>query len=426
MTETDVQIKRLGARGDGVAETPGGVLFVPFALPGEVWGVRRDEQDANGLKRLTSHPDRREPACRHFGVCGGCVAQHVPVELYLSWKRSIIVEALQQHGIDADVAPCIAIGTGTRRRTILTASQQNGRAVLGYFKRSAHDLVDVDMCPILVPEIVSRLEALRTLAGRLLRRGETLRLTIVAAQEGLDVAVTEVEATRVSDASTRAGLAALADASGFVRLTVAGVEIFQRAQPTLSSNGVSVPIPQGAFLQASAMAEREMAGLVVAAVADAGAVADLFSGLGAFALAIASTARVTAFDTDAVGLDALAAGLRRASGLKPIETVTRDLFREPLSRTELRAFDAVVLDPPRAGAKAQSQMLARSDVATIAAVSCNPGTFARDARILIDGGYQLDRVVPIDQFVYSEHVELVATFSRAKALRRSSNWRRRR
>ncbi|MEM9028301.1 MAG: methyltransferase [Pseudomonadota bacterium] len=406
----DVIIDRLGSRGDGVADTADGSIYIPFALPGETWRVPLYDQATAPPVMMTASADRTCDVCAHFTACGGCVAQHMPSDLYVGWKRELVVEALGHNGITADVRPCAPTEAASRRRTILTAKRGPTSVTLGYHRRGAHELIDVTTCPVVVREIADRLDGLRALATQLLASGETMRLTVVAAREGLDVTA---DAPRLPvDAEAQALLAQCADDAGLVRLTVNGATMFQTSQPTLQVGDIAVPLPPGVFLQASASAEQKMVALVTAAVGNAESVADLFCGLGTFAVALARHARVRAVDTDATALAALDDGLRRAQRRKTVLCVRRDLFREPLSRLELKDFDAVVFDPPRAGAKAQAEMIAKSAVPKVVAVSCNPGTFARDARALIEGGYTLETVVPIDQFVYSEHVEIVASFRR--------------
>ncbi len=432
-----VVIDRLGVRGDGIAETGDGPVYVPFALPGETWclpgsGCLRGSGSLRGSGRLPGSEglpgvaggaaqlveaagDRVEPLCKHFGVCGGCCAQHVPPADYAAWKRGLVVDALAQQGLrDVAVGELVTTGPGTRRRAVLTAERHGKRVTLGYHQRASHTLVAIEMCPILVPAIAERLEPLGALAGQLLRPGDRLRMTVVSAGEGLDVTVSDVTVPDAPDAL--AALATAARDAGLVRLSVSGVPVFQSAQPTLRVAHQAIPLPPGgAFLQASGVAEAEMRALVVAATGSARFIADLFCGVGTFALALAAEAKVDAFDSDGDAVAALGSAVRTAQGLKPVSARQRDLFREPLSRRELSDYDAVVFDPPRTGAKAQAEMLAKSDVATVVAVSCNPGTFARDAHLLVAGGYELTEVTPIDQFVFSEHVELVAVFRKAPA-----------
>ena len=408
----EVDIARLGAQGDGIAQTPDGPSYVAFALPGE--RVRVDGRELPELLSAPS-PERRQPLCRHFSTCGGCVAQHMSEPLYDAWKRGIVVEALRQRGLDVEVGPLRRVASGTRRRTVLTARQERGGVVLGYHRRRSHDLFAVEECPVLQPAIVSRFAALRAIAGHIARR--EIRLTVLLTPVGLDVAADGAGARL--DARAAAALARLAAGHGIARICIDGETIVELARPALTMEAASVVPPPGAFVQAVAEAEAEMIRLVVAAAAKAKRVADLFCGVGTFTLPLARHAAVLAVDAGEASVAALAAAARHGQGLKPIETKVRDLFRVPLSAKELEVFDAVVLDPARAGAEAQSRQLARSAVPVAICVSCNPGTLARDVRILVDGGYALESVTPIDQFLYSQHVEAVAVLRRQRRSRAS-------
>ena len=402
---TEVDIVTLGAQGDGIARTPDGPIYIPFALPGE--RVRAGGEGSPELLSAPS-PERRQPLCRHFAICGGCVAQHMSEPLYETWKRGIVVEALRQHGIDVEVGPLHRVAPGSRRRAVLTARREHGNMVLGYHRRRSHELFAVEECPVLQPAIVSRLAGLRAIAVQLARR--EARLTVLSTPLGLDVTVEGADARL--GARTATELARLATDHGIARICVDGETIVERAKPALTMGGANVEPPPGAFVQAVAEAETAMVDCVLAGAGKARRVADLFCGIGTFTFPLARRARVLAVDGDEQALRALDLAARHAQGLKPIETKVRDLFRVPLSTKELAGFDAVVLDPARAGAEAQARQLARSTVPVAICVSCNPGTLARDARILLDGGYALESVTPIDQFLYSHHVEAVAVFTR--------------
>jgi 23S rRNA (uracil1939-C5)-methyltransferase len=403
----EVDIVGLGAQGDGIAQTADAPSYVPFALPGE-----RVRVGGQGLPELLSapSPERRKPTCLHFATCGGCVAQHMSDALYASWKRGIVVEALRQRGLDVEVGPLRRVASGSRRRTVLTVGRERGEMVLGYHRRRSHELFAVEECPVLQPAIVSQLSGLRAIAGKLAR--PEIRLTVLSTPIGLDVAADGAGAR--PDARAAAELARIAEAHGIARICVDGETIVERARPALAMDGASVEPPPGAFVQAVAEAETEMVRLVVIAAAKAKRVADLFCGIGTFTFALARRARTLAVDDNEAAVAALGAAARHAQGLKPIETKVRDLFRMPLSPRELESFDAVVFDPSRSGAEAQARQLARSAVPVAICVSCNPGTLARDARILVDGGYALESVTLIDQFLFSAHVEAVAVFRRAR------------
>jgi 23S rRNA (uracil1939-C5)-methyltransferase len=402
----EAEVGRLGVDGDAVVETINGPVMVAGALPGE--RVRIDA--ANRVEILLPRSSERQaPVCRHFGICGGCAAQHMSARLYANWKRGIVIDAFRHRGLSPEVAPLITVAPGSRRRAVLTCRRGNDRLVVGYHQRRSHALIDIEECPVLAPEIVSALAGLRALADLLLEPSGELRAVIVLTETGLDVSL---EGNRHLDAGMRAEIARLATSHHFCRLSFGGEPVVELARPELTFAGVASVPPPGTFLQAEASAEACMTSLVVAAVAKAKRVVDLFAGIGTITFAVARSARVLAVDVDTVALSALAAAARHAPGLKPIETKARNLLREPLSAKEFDGVDAVVFDPPRAGARSQSEQLARSTVKTVVAVSCNPATLARDVRMLVDGGYRLETITPIDQFVFSSHVEVVAVMRR--------------
>ncbi|MFY0614597.1 MAG: class I SAM-dependent RNA methyltransferase [Hyphomicrobiaceae bacterium] len=404
-----MNIVRLGAHGDGVTEDAGDPQFVPFALPGERWRQTGD----GGFERLSDAPGRVVPPCPHYGTCGGCVAQHMSETVYTEWKTNLVRQAFAHHGITSDLRPLWRAPPGSRRRVTFSVAAADGRIRFGFREARSHTLVEIKACTIAAAEIVDVLPVLGTVLAEIANNGplpSDTRLHVMRADNGIDVLVSGVKKTL--SAAVREKLAGVADQGGILRLIVGNDEIFQSAHPVLQVAGADLRLPAGVFTQAVAAAETAMAVAVVKALGRAKRVADLFCGLGTFALPIAKRARVVAIDNQSDAVAALAGAVRHAQGLKPVECVTRDLFREPLSRNELKAFDAVVFDPPRAGAIAQSEALARSKVPCVVAVSCNPATLARDLRILIDGGYTLHSVLPIDQFLFSAHVEAIAVLRR--------------
>jgi 23S rRNA (uracil1939-C5)-methyltransferase len=406
-------ITEIGRRGEGLAETPAGPLHVPYTLPGETVTV----EDWDG------HPDRRRlltvdvasgeriaAICPHFGVCGGCALQHWSPQHYRAWKRDLVVEALAQVGIETAVDPIIdAHGEGRRRAVFHARRGTRDILAVGFAALRAHHIVPIDRCPILAPSLNGALAAAWAIAETLKGERKPLDIHATASEAGLDVDVRGSGPLSVKRAGELAGIA---EKHRLARLTRHGEIVVQRAVPTLMIGRARLALPPGAFLQATAAGEAALAQLVAENCDGAQKIADLFSGVGPFALRLAERARVTAVDNDKDALAALQRAAANTQGLKPIETIPRDLFRSPLMAAELKRFDTVVFDPPRQGAQAQARELARSKIATVAAVSCNPVTFARDARTLIDGGYRLTRVTPVDQFLYSAHVELVARFER--------------
>jgi 23S rRNA (uracil1939-C5)-methyltransferase len=406
-------IVRLGHRGDGIADTPGGPIFVPFTLPGETVTVGP----------VAGHPDRRHlihvdkpshersaPVCKHFGVCGGCALQHWSLAEYHLWKRSLVVEALAQANVLAPVDDLIDAHGAGRRRAVLHARRGTGDIVeVGFTAPRAHHIVAIDACPILAPGLSGAIQAAWAIAETLKPAGKPLDIQMTATDSGLDV---DVRGSGTLNAARLAALARVAQMHDLVRLTRHGELVAQRTQPLLRIGRAQVPLPAGAFLQATEEGEATLARLVAGHVGKARRIADLFAGIGTFALHLAERARVSAADSDAAAVKALERAATTTSGLKPIEAQTRDLFRRPFVASELNVFDAVVFDPPRQGAEAQARELIKSTVPLVIAVSCDAATFARDARTLIDGGYTIDHVTPIDQFRYSHHVEIVATFQK--------------
>jgi 23S rRNA (uracil1939-C5)-methyltransferase len=405
-----LEIARLGAQGDGVADTPAGPVFVPYVLAGE--RVQADVRGERGrlVAVLNPSPNRIAPICRHFTHCGGCALQHVERGTYLAWKRDVVSTAFGARGILAPVGHVVTVGLGARRRATFSARRTGRSVVLGFFEARGNEIVDLQECPVTASAIVRALPGLKRLIEPLVTQKFPVRLTVTLAANGLDVALEDVPGEPSPEVRER--VAREAAAAKLARVTIAGDTLYQSTIPAVRFGDANVVLPARAFLQAAPAAEAEMVRLVTAAVGAAKRVADLFCGLGTFTFPLAKRSAVLAVDGDKQAIEALANAAKRTPGLKPIETKSRDLFREPLSGKELESFDAVVFDPPRAGAAAQASALAASKVQTVVAVSCNPATLARDARILIDGGFTLEAVTPIDQFLFSPHIEAVAVFRR--------------
>jgi len=414
-----VVINRIGRRGDGIADTDAGPIYVPYALPGETvevdpWPGHPDRRRL--IRTVIADRDRIEPICPHFGVCGGCALQHLATAKYREWKRGLVTEALAQLGIDAAVDELVdAHGDGRRRAVFHARRGTHDLLEVGFAALRAHHVVAIDRCPILAPALAGAIEAVWAIAEALTNEGKPLDIQVTATGTGLDV---DVRGSGPLTAPRTAELARLAERHRLARLTRHGEIVAQRAAPTVKIGRADVVLPPGSFLQATAAGEAALAQLVEVHCSGAKAIADLFAGVGPFALRLAANARVSAFDNDAAAIAALTRAASVTPGLKPIATQVRDLFRRPLVTSELAPFDAVVFDPPRQGAEAQVRALAASAVPAVVAVSCNPTTFARDARLLIDGGYQLKRVTPVDQFLYSAHVEIVALFRKSGRSRR--------
>lgn len=403
-------IARMGHRGDGVADTPEGAVYVAYTLPGETAEVERVGDRARVVALLQPSLERVDPICLHFGVCGGCAVQHWDFARYREWKRQTVEAALAHAGVQAPVGDLVdAHGTGRRRATL--HARRGGRKILsvGFAGRRSHLVVAIDRCPILEPALERAFAVAWRLAEALEVSNKPLDIQFTKTLGGLDV---DVRGAGPPDAGMIARLGQIAGEEKLARLTRHGELMAQLAEPLIAIGRARVTLPPGAFLQATEAGEAALAERVIAAAEGAKRVADLFSGVGTFSLRLAESAQVTAIDASEPAVAALARAATTTQGLKKIHTQARDLFRRPLLTFELDPFDVIVLDPPRQGAEAQMRTLSSSKVRRIIYVSCDAATFARDARLLAAGGYRLAEVVPVDQFRYSPHVELVGTFGR--------------
>jgi 23S rRNA (uracil1939-C5)-methyltransferase len=407
-------IDRVGHFGDGVALVDGESVYVPYTLGGEtvevapVPGHHPDRRRLLAVERAS--PERITPFCKHFGVCGGCAIQHWEAAHYSDWKRNLVVETLAQAKLACDVDPLIdAHGLGRRRITLHARMGTHDVLRVGFAAANSHDIIPIDRCPILDPGLSGAIEAAWALAEPLISVGKPLDIQITATDNGLDV---DIRGSGPLPAKMIGTLSRVAEQHRLARLTRHGELVLMRSPPTVAIGAARVTLPPGSFLQATVAGEETLAALVGERCKRAKHIADLFCGVGPFALRLAANSKISAFDSDAGAVAALQKAAASASGLKPVRAEARDLFRRPLMPQELRDFDAVVFDPPRQGAQAQAQQLAASKIPVVVAVSCNVATFARDARILIDGGYRLEGVTPVDQFRHTPHVELVARFAR--------------
>ena len=413
-SDIDIEIAALGAQGDGVADTPDGPIYVPFVLPGEQVRVRlQGEGRAELLKILTPSPKRVSAPCRHFTRCGGCAMQHAAPDFYREWKQGLAGAALKARGIDAQVEPLIGARPRSRRRATFAATRTKSGATVGYYMQGTHEIVPLVECPLVVPEIEAALPALASIAACGLSRRSRASLLVTSTINGLDVYVT---GGKPLDGPLRADLGREAGAANLARLSWNGEIVAERLPPEINLSGLRVALPPGGFLQPALEGEVTLTGLVRDGIGKARRIADLYAGCGTFAAAFAHAATVHAVEGEKASLAALDRAIRSqgpALGLKPVTTETRDLARRPLLSSELEKFDAIVIDPPRSGALPQAEEIAKSAVPVVASVSCNPATFARDARALIDGGYRLERVTPVDQFLWSPHLEVVGIFRRS-------------
>jgi 23S rRNA (uracil1939-C5)-methyltransferase len=406
-------IDRLGHLGDGIAAGADGTVYVPGALPGETVDVEdvAGHPDRRHLLRIVSaSPERIAPICPHFGVCGGCAIQHWDSNCYRAWKRDLVVDTLRLAGVDAPVAELVDAHGAGRRRAVLHARRGTHDVLeVGFSAARAHRVVAVDRCPVLAKSLDGAIETAWELADALGPTSKPLDLSVTATDVGLDI---DVRGSGPLSTALVSSLARVANKRDLARLTRHGELVVMTRMPTLRMGRATVQLPPAAFLQATAEGEAVLARLVLAHCSRSNYAADMFAGIGPFALRLAERMRVHAVDNDELALAALQGAAATTSGLKPVTVERRDLFRRPLAAAELERCDLVVFDPPRQGAEMQSRELASSGVPRIVAVSCNPGTFARDARVLVRGGYRLVDTTPVDQFRYAAHVEIVALFEK--------------
>jgi 23S rRNA (uracil1939-C5)-methyltransferase len=416
----ELTVERVGARGDGVATHEGKPIYLPFTAPGDRVRARigksRDEGHMGAVVEVLSAGARQAAPCPHFGACGGCALQHLAGETYGTFKEAVVRAALERRGLDAGVVePLRRLPPGTRRRARLALHRpRQGSVRVGFHARESHEVVDMRVCSVLHPALLALVAPLRELSAQLLRAGETGAAVLTRVDSGVDALL---ELPQPPDFATLELLASFAESNDLARLSWRRedepvVPVAERRRPRVVFAGVSVDVPADGFLQASADADSVLTELVLGGIGSAKRVLDLYAGLGTFTFAIAERAAVHAVDGARSAIAALTAAAARATLGGRVTAENRDLESRPLMPDELRRFDAAVFDPPRAGAKSQARALAESGIARLVAVSCNPATFGRDARALVDGGYRLMRVVPVDQFVWSAQVELVAWLER--------------
>lgn len=411
-----VTVESIGGLGDGVANGPDGRYYVPYAAPGDRLEVRPGAARADGraarITRIVAPgPDRIAPVCRHFGVCGGCALQHLSPSAIAALKRDAVATALARRGLrDFALAPTVRIAPGARRRARFVF--RRGRAAaFGFRAPRSHAIVDIAQCPAIRPTIAALVAPLKALAQSVAGLGQNAEILVTETDSGLDILFRPAAGDEPSLAD-RERLAAFADAHDIARIAWDGARgaepLAVRRQPRIAFGSAVVDLPLDAFLQPSLDGESAIAGAVTRASAGAARIADLYAGCGALTFPLCAIAPVHAYE----GNDSMVAAMRRAAAGLPVTAHRRDLARDPLNEAELAAFDTIVFDPPRAGAKSQAAAIARAQAATVIAVSCNPTTLGRDLRLLVDGGYRLESVLPIDQFPWSPHVEAVAVLKR--------------
>jgi 23S rRNA (uracil1939-C5)-methyltransferase len=408
-----VTIDSIGAKGDGLArQADGSRLIVPYALPGETVTIALQGPRADLVEIITPSPARVAPSCPHFGTCGGCTLQHWQPAAVADWKRERIHLALTRTGLSAPVEATLDAHGAGRRRVTLHIRRTDTGVVAGFMRAKSHDLIDLDACPLLVPQLAGAPDIARAIGHILRGTGKPLDLQVTACDEGLDC---DIRGAGPQAEPLRKKLVAFAVEAGLARLTLHGERLVETRIPRIifeENPDLWAFLPPGSFLQATARAEAELARLAGEALGGVKHVAELFCGLGPFGLRLSRRMKVSAFDADKPAIDAFQRSIRAHPGGKPITAEARDLFRRPLFAPELKPFDAVLLDPPRQGAEAQMREIAKSKLARVVYVSCDPESFARDAAILVEAGFRLGTVRPVDQFRHSAHVELVAEFTR--------------
>jgi 23S rRNA (uracil1939-C5)-methyltransferase len=405
---TRLTIDRLGHRGEGVAQGPDGLIFIPYALAQETIIAEVDGSRGTLVEVLTPSPDRIVPFCRYFSRCGGCAVQTLSEDSYARWKRDLVAKALQRAGLTIEIAELVDAHGAGRRRATFHARYAHGRAEVGFTQARTHDIVEIESCPVLAPSMDRALPAARALAQALAGSAKPLDILVTATASGLDV---DLKGHGPLGEGEMQSLVQIAIEHDLARLSNHGSIVIARRAPMLAMGKAMVAPPPGAFLQATETGEETLAARVCAHVAGTRHIADLFSGIGTFALRMAAFAKVDAFDHEEAALLALAKAAP-VPGLHKVTVARRDLFMRPLRPAETERYDAIVFDPPRAGAGQQAKALGVSQVPVIVAVSCNAESFARDAAILCGGGYEISAVEPVDQFRHTPHVEIVARFQR--------------
>ncbi|WP_455478599.1 class I SAM-dependent RNA methyltransferase [Bartonella sp. B10] len=409
---SDVIIDHIGENGHGVAKTLNGFVHIPFTLPREVVSIVIHGKYGKLIALKEKSLERIDAACKHFEKCGGCMLQHWHDDFYRSWKRQLVIDMLKRFRLNVAVSPLVECGYYSRRRVTLTSSRIQKKHSLGFNNHLSHDVVAIEECPITCPEIISKLDAIRMLCALLSNDDKRFHVTITSVENGLDVSL---NGCVLRDDFIRQKVIKAALSCGIIRLSIEGEILVEQKRPFIYFGDVRVELPSGAFLQATVEAEKIMSNIILNHLKRAKNAVDLFSGVGTFTLRMAKKMNVHAIESNGAALANLNRAARFATGLKTVTCEKRDLFRYPLSVKELKCFDSVVFDPPRAGAEEQVRELAKTTIPRIIAISCNPATFARDLSILVAGGYQIEKIIPIDQFLWSPHVEIISVLSKNAA-----------
>ena len=407
---TEVNIDFVGHQGDGVAHDNGQAIYIPYTLEGERVSVEGKGPRREVKSILEPSPERIEPICKHFGNCGGCQLQHMNESRYLEWKMGLVTDPLSKAGIEVKPDDILSFKDASRRKCVFNARRTPQGMQLGYMEKSSTDVIAINNCPVLVPEINDQLDAIRDLANSTPTTKNPLRISVLVTRNGLDISI---EDAKPMSETERQVLIKKAIAHKFSRLTVNQEILIKIAEPTIEIANTLVSPPPSAFVQALKPSEDAMSDIVASHLKSCKQVADLYCGIGTFALRLAENSSVYAVEESAAALDSLDQAWRQTGGkLKQIKTEKRNLERRPVTFGELKKMDGLVFDPPRAGAELQCKQIAKSRVKKVAAVSCNPVTLAIDLEILIAGGFSVKRIVPVDQFKYTPHVEVVVLLER--------------
>lgn len=407
--EIQTRIEHLGHQGDGVCDLNGETIYVPFALPGELVSLEIDQGEVIKTRILEPVDIRIKPACRHFKTCGGCTLQHVADDYLANWKLEQVKSVLAYEGIETTFLSVITSPAQSRRRATFTGRRTKKGAMVGFFARGSDTLIEISECVLVEPALMAGFDGIKELIMLGASRKTPLRIGTTQSASGLDLDISDGKDLSVEQ---RAQVGGIADKHGFARISWNDEVVVQAAPPYQRFGSANVIPPADSFLQATEHGENALAKAALNVIGDAKRVVDLFAGCGTFALRAAKVAQTHAVEGNADMTAALDAGWRGAVGLKTLSVETRDLFERPLLPDELNKFDAVIIDPPRAGASVQVREIVQSNVSRVAFVSCNPATFTRDASILCESGFTLDWIQVVDQFRWSAHVELVAQFTR--------------
>lgn len=412
MTKIRLTVEAIGAQGDGIAHYDGHSLFLPETLPGEVVDVELDDDGVGEVDLIEPSSTRVAPPCPHFGVCGGCSMQHMNIDSYAAWKRDIVVAAFAQAGLEATIEPLVPCAPHERRRVTFTAANSIDGVTVGFNEEGSNSLLALDACPVMVPAIFELVPVLEKIAATCVPPGKTAHVTVLETETGHDCAF---EASHTITDDMRRGISKTVHGTTIARLSFNGEIIITKGAPVIRFDAIAVEPPPGGFTQAVKSIEDAMVALVTKHLGKSKNVVDLFAGSGTFSLPLARRCSVHAVEGEAPAVDALKRTWRDNAAGERLRTVTaekRDLFRSPLTRVELNDYRGIVFDPPRAGAQGQMAALAQSTIEKVAAVSCNPTTLVRDLSVLVEAGFTIEKVVPLDQFLWTPHVEVVALLSR--------------